>query len=136
MYADLVDRVMAPYDPVDQPDGGAEWEYIAANVRQDADDMLLRWLRRGPRTSVRCKVGFVGAVTEHLPELVSPAGIEEIHVTDVVAEVNDAAEDLKTDGADIVVMLVHEGAPNTNCATIGCTGPDLGLRRDRPGCQR
>ena len=32
---------------------------------------------RGPRTSARVKVGFVGAVTEHLPELVSPAGIAD-----------------------------------------------------------
>ena len=60
----------------------------------------------------------MGAVTEDLPALVSPGGIEEIHVTDVVDEVNDAAADLKADGADIVVMLVHEGAPNTNCATM------------------
>ena len=64
------------------------------------------------------KVGFVGAVTEHLPELVSPAGISQIHVTDVVNSVNTAADQLKADGADVVVMLVHEGAPNTNCATM------------------
>ena len=30
------------------------------------------------------KVGFVGAVTEDLPALVSPGGIEEIYVTDIV----------------------------------------------------
>ena len=47
-----------------------------------------------------------------------PGGIEEIDVTDIVDEVNAAADDLKADGADVVVMLVHEGAPNTNCATM------------------
>ena len=31
---------------------------------------------------------------------------------------NDAADDLKADGADVVVMLVHEGAPGTDCATM------------------
>lgn len=116
-YADLVDRVMAPYDPSTNPDGGAEWDYIAANVRLDADDshaLAPTWTQQFGDI----KVGFVGAVTEHLPELVSPGGIEEIYVTDVVEEVNDAATDLKAGGADIVVMLVHEGAPNTNCATM------------------
>ena len=57
-------------------------------------------------------------MTEHLPELVSPAGISTIHVTDIVNEVNTAANDLKADGADVIVLLVHEGAPNTNCATM------------------
>ena len=37
-YDDLVNRVMAPYDATTNPDGGAEWEYIAANVRKDTDD--------------------------------------------------------------------------------------------------
>ena len=64
------------------------------------------------------QVGFVGAVTEHLPELVSPGGIAEIEVTDIVDATNDAADDLKADGADVVVLLVHEGAPNTDCATM------------------
>lgn len=116
-YDDLVNRVMAAYDPTTNPDGGAEWEYIAANVRLDVDDshaLAPSWTQQFGDI----KVGFVGAVTEHLPELVSPGGIEEIYVTDVVDEVNDAATDLKADGADIVVMLVHEGAPNTNCDTM------------------
>ncbi|GAB3260926.1 ExeM/NucH family extracellular endonuclease [Nocardioides dilutus] len=122
-YDDLVNRVMAAYDPTTNPDGGAEWEYIAANVRKDVDDshaLAPTWTQQFGTI----EVGFVGAVTEHLPELVSPAGIEEIYVTDVVDEVNDAADDLKADGADIVVMLVHEGAPNTNCADIAALGPE------------
>lgn len=122
-YADLVDRVMAPYDPTTNPEGGAEWEYIAANVRLEVDDsraLAPSWTQQFGEI----KVGFVGAVTEHLPELVSPGGIEEIYVTDVVEEVNDAADELKAGGADIVVMLVHEGAPNTSCTDIAALGPD------------
>src|SRR5262245_10572578 len=64
------------------------------------------------------EVGFVGAVTEDLPSLVSPAGIADIDVTDIVDSVNAAATDLKDNGADIVVMLVHEGSPSTSCATM------------------
>jgi len=62
-------------------------------------------------------VGFVGAVTELLPELVSPAGISTLEVRDVVTEVNRVAADL-SDGvvengeADVLVVLLHDG-PNT-----------------------
>ena len=81
-----------------------------ANIRNNGDDSPLipeTWTKNFGSV----KVGFVGAVTEHLPELVSPAGSPTIHVTDIVNEVNTAADDLKADGADVVVMLVHEGAP-------------------------
>ena len=36
-YRDLVDRVMAPYDADTNPEGGAAWQYIAANVRMKDD---------------------------------------------------------------------------------------------------
>ena len=108
---------MAPYNATTNPFGGANWQYISANVRKNSDDSPLI-----PETWTKdfgsVKVGFVGAVTEHLPELVSPAGISTIHVTDIVNSVNTAANQLKAGGADVVVMLVHEGAPNTNCATM------------------
>jgi 5'-nucleotidase len=132
-YDDLVDRVMAPYDPTTNPEGGAEWQYIAANVRDAAapteyalPDVTANtpdpadvsdggtWMT----TMNGVNVGFVGAVTEDLPSLVSPAGIAEIDVTDIVDEVNAGADALKADGADIVVMLVHEGATSTNIAAL------------------
>ncbi|HEX5090102.1 MAG TPA: ExeM/NucH family extracellular endonuclease [Nocardioides sp.] len=122
-YNDLVNRVMAPYNATTNPDGGAGWQYLGANVRfRSSNNPAL------PRTWTKSfgsvKVGFVGAVTEHLPELVSPGGIADIKVTDIVDEVNTAADNLKANGADIVVMLVHEGAPMTNCNQIGNLGPD------------
>ena len=116
-YNDLVNRVMAPYDATANPLGGAQWQYIAANLRMNSDDspaVLPTWTE----TFGAVEVGFVGAVTEHLPELVSPGGISDIHVTDIVEEANDAADDLEAAGADVIVLLVHEGAPNTNCATM------------------
>lgn len=97
--------------------GLAQWEYIVANLRLKADDthaLAPTWTH----TLGGVKVGYVGAVTEDLPSLVSPDGIKDVEVTDVVMEVNAAAADLKTDGADLVVMLVHEGAPNTDCAAM------------------
>jgi 5'-nucleotidase len=114
-YDDLVDRV----EPL------ADWEYIAANIRNNGDNthaLAPTWTQ----TFGSVKVGYIGAVTEDLPELVSPAGISEIHVTDIVTEANDAADDLKADGADVIVLLVHEGAPSTSCATMTNPATEFG----------
>ncbi len=60
-------------------------------------------------------VGFIGAVTEETPSLVSPAGITSLEFGDPVDAVNRVAADL-SDGdpsngeADVVIALFHEGA--------------------------
>ncbi|GAA4714770.1 ExeM/NucH family extracellular endonuclease [Nocardioides conyzicola] len=116
-YDDLVNRVMAPYNADTNPYGGANWKYIAANLRLKSDNSHAL-APTFTKNFGDVKVGFVGAVTEHLPELVSPGGISQLDVTDVVTEVNASANDLKADGADVIVLLVHEGAAGTDCATM------------------
>ena len=120
-YADLVNRVMKPYDATTNPEGGANWQYLAANVRKRSDNSYaLPDVAASPGTSDGgtwmtttadgVDVGFIGAVTEDLPSLVSPSGIADIKVTNIIAETNAAADALKAQGADLVIMLVHEGA--------------------------
>ena len=127
-YADLVNRVMKPYDATTNPEGGANWQYLAANVRKRSDSSYaLPDVAASPGTSDGgtwmtttaggVDVGFIGAVTEDLPSLVSPAGIADIKISSIVAETNAAADKLKADGADVVVLLVHEGAATTNIAS-------------------
>ncbi|GIM62573.1 hypothetical protein Pve01_77280 [Planomonospora venezuelensis] len=132
-YDDLVDRVMTPYDATTNPEGGADWQYIAANVKQAGDHSAYAlpdvtantpdpsdvsdggtWMT----TMNGVKVGFVGAVTEDLPALVSPSGITDVYVDDIVSTVNQGAADLKADGADIVVMLIHEGASSEDISAL------------------
>lgn len=116
-YDDLINRVMAEYDADTNAEGGAEWQYIAANLKIKATGdpaVPATWIK----DMSGVQVGFVGAVTEDLPSLVNPDGIAELEVTGIVSSVNTAATDLKTAGADVVVMLVHEGSPGTSCATM------------------
>ncbi|QEO15020.1 bifunctional metallophosphatase/5'-nucleotidase [Agromyces intestinalis] len=99
----------------------ANWEYIAANVfYEGTDDTALA--ESWTTTVGGVQVGFVGAVTEELPSLVSPAGIAELEVRDIVDSVNAAADRLEQGGADIVVLLIHEGAATT--AEASATDPD------------
>ncbi|MCU1546576.1 MAG: multifunctional nuclease/2,3-cyclic-nucleotide [Homoserinimonas sp.] len=92
----------------------ADWPYLAANLYDRAtnqpayDEYFLQ-------SFDGVDVAFIGAVTEDLNELVSPAGIASLEIRSVVTEVNRVADYL-TDGndnngeADVLVLLVHEGA--------------------------
>jgi 2',3'-cyclic-nucleotide 2'-phosphodiesterase (5'-nucleotidase family) len=120
-FADLTDRVM----PL------ADWEYLGANIydKQTGDPALPEyWISEITQKNKTVRVGFVGAVTDELPTLVSPAGIEDITVGPPVVAANRVADQL-SDGdpsngeADIIVLLVHEGAVDTTIesATDGST---------------
>jgi len=126
-YNDLVNRVMKPASAAN-PEGGANWQYLAANVRKRSDDSYaLPDVAASPGTSDGAtwfkdfgsvRVGFVGAVTEDLPSLVSPGGIADVKVSSIVTEVNAGAAALRSAGADVVVMLVHEGASTDDCSGV------------------
>ncbi|WP_157157466.1 ExeM/NucH family extracellular endonuclease [Diaminobutyricimonas sp. LJ205] len=102
--ADVDDRIL----------DAADWPYVAANLYDRAtgapayDEYFLQEFQG-------VSVGFIGAVTEALPELVSPAGIATLEVRSIIDEVNRVADYL-SDGnaangeADVLVLLVHEGA--------------------------
>lgn len=110
-WADLRDDVIGGSDG-----HAAEWPYLASNVVLDATG------EPAPETppyqvieTGGVRIGYVGAVTEDLPSLVSPAGIEELEVLPIVESVNAVAAGLsdgdETNGeADVVVLLVHEDA--------------------------
>jgi 5'-nucleotidase len=110
-WADLRDRVL----PL------ADWEYLSANVWDTAtNDYALApyWTE----TFDGVTIGFIGAVTEELPALVSPAGIATLDVRPVVQSVNAVAAQLSdgvaaNDEADVLVLLVHEGATQPTLAS-------------------
>ncbi len=94
----------------------ADWPYLAANV------VLKSTGEPAPETQPYeivetggVRIGYIGAVTEDLPSLVSPDGIADLDVLPIVESVNKYADQL-SDGdesngeADIVVLLVHEDA--------------------------
>jgi len=99
----------------------ADWPYLAANLYDRATGAPA-YQEYELREFDGVTIGFIGAVTEDLTELVSPAGIASLEVKEVVPEVNRVAEQL-SDGddangeADILVLLVHEGAATTDISS-------------------
>ncbi|KQQ68517.1 ExeM/NucH family extracellular endonuclease [Microbacterium sp. Leaf320] len=105
----------------------ADWEYISSNVfvTETGEPALApAWVKE--LDGVR--VGFVGAVTEDLDSLVSPEGIADLEVRSIVDSVNAVADDLR-DGdasngeADVVILLVHEGASSSELSSITPESP-------------
>jgi 5'-nucleotidase len=124
-YNDLVNRVMAPYNADTNPYGGAAWQYLGDNVRH-ADDHSAALPETWIKDFSGVKVGFIGAVTDHLNELVSPAGIAGLEIESPVVAANRDADKLKAQGADIVVLLVHEGADTTALSSATDPATDFG----------
>ncbi len=124
-YADLTDRVMAPYDAGTNPYGGATWQYLGANVRDAATgDPAL------PETWTESfgdvEVGFVGVVTNETPTLVSPDGVAGLTFEPEYVAANRSAATLMAAGADLIVLLVHEGAPTPAYADAVDPSNDFG----------
>jgi len=96
----------------------ADWPYLAANLF-DRDTGEPAFDQFFVRETGGVSIGFIGAMTEELDSLVSPDGISTLEVRPIVPEVNRVAAAL-SDGdpgngeADVIVLLVHEGAATSS----------------------
>jgi 5'-nucleotidase len=107
----------------------ASWDYLAANVyRAGTKTPALPEYQvesfPNPADAMHpVRVGFIGAVTQELPSLVSPAGLVGLDVGDIAEATNRVADQL-SDGndangeADVIVLLVHEGAATVDRAAM------------------
>ena len=110
-----------------EPFKGAGFTYLAANV-QRADGSTLF-----PATAIRSygpiKVGFIGMTLKDTGILVSPAGVAGVSFADEAETANALVPALKAQGADTVVLLIHQGgkAPKAyqTSSCEGLTGPIL-----------
>ena len=100
---------------------GADFSWLAANVvRQSTGRTVL------PGTTVRevdgVKVGYIGMTLEDTPVLVAQSGIQGILFQDEVETANAAAAQLKQQGVETIIVLLHEGGAAAPARYNGCTG--------------
>lgn len=92
---------------LDTPFEGARFAYLAANVVGEDGRTLF------PGTAIRqfgdARIGFIGMTLKDTGQLVSPAGTAGYTFADEAETANTLAAQLKTQGADAVVVLVHQG---------------------------
>lgn len=94
-----------------EPFKGAAYAYLAGNtVRADGSSLLpgttIKRFGRGKRAIT---IGFIGLTTRMTGSYVDPAGIAGYSFADEAATANRLVPSLKAQGADAIVVLIHEG---------------------------
>ncbi|MBC3870886.1 bifunctional metallophosphatase/5'-nucleotidase [Undibacterium oligocarboniphilum] len=88
---------------------GADYAYLGANVFEQGKSVP--WLTPYVIRQVgSIKVGFVGVVTSDVPNLVAGDAVRQLHFADEVESINRYVPELKQQGVQAIVALIHEGA--------------------------
>ncbi|MDT0509246.1 bifunctional metallophosphatase/5'-nucleotidase [Novosphingobium sp. MMS21-SN21R] len=94
-----------------EPFTGAKFRYLSAStVKADGTTLFpatgLRTFGKGRRAVT---VGVIGLTLKGTPNLVNPTGIAGLTFADEADTINAAVPKLKEQGADAIVVLIHEG---------------------------
>ncbi|AZN68204.1 bifunctional metallophosphatase/5'-nucleotidase [Acinetobacter haemolyticus] len=102
---------------------GAKFEFLAANVSMKADPQKTLFPAYKVKTYGGIPVAFIGLTLEATPSIVSAAGITDVNFHDEADTVNALIPELKKQGIEAIVMVVHEGvAPSTKFNQKTCEG--------------
>ena len=105
------------------PFGGADFDFLAANVVDDDTGETLFPPYAIERFSGRTKVAFIGMTLEGTPTIVTPEGVAGFDFLDEADTANALVRRLKRQGVRNIVVLLHEGGvPATGSPYNGCTG--------------
>lgn len=99
---------------------GANFNYLAANVTNEKTGKPILapyWVTR----SQGVKVGFIGATLEGTPNIVTAEGVKGLKFGDEVDTINKYAAELKKQGVNSIVALIHEGGlPTSSTYNYDC----------------
>ncbi len=112
-----------------EPFPGAKYTYLAANVLGPDGQTIfpatgLRSFGKGRR---KVTVGVIGLTLRGTSDLVSPDRVAGLRFTDEADAINAGVTSLKAQGAQAVVVLIHQGIR---------TGTSLGGVQDPSGCDK
>ncbi|BDT57804.1 multifunctional 2',3'-cyclic-nucleotide 2'-phosphodiesterase/5'-nucleotidase/3'-nucleotidase [Massilia varians] len=101
--------------------GGAKFTYLAGNVVDKATGKPFIPAFRIVETK-GIKVGLVGVVLQDTRSVVMASGIAGLEFGDEAAAINRAIPDMRRQGADVIVALVHQGGSTPeHPLTPGCS---------------
>ncbi len=90
---------------------GANFGLLAANTSHDDGRPLLppTGIKRFTEGGMTISVGFIGLTLRGTPAMVAPAGVAGLRFADEADTVNALIPSLRAQGADVIVVMVHEG---------------------------
>ncbi|MFA5522524.1 MAG: bifunctional metallophosphatase/5'-nucleotidase [Castellaniella sp.] len=104
---------------------GARFQYLAANTLTADGNTLLppTGLKFFEQDGVRIGLGFIGLTLRQTPNMVRPSGVAGLRFADEAETVNALIPSLRARGADVIVVLIHEGgATTTDLQDDSCEG--------------
>ncbi|KJL41782.1 choice-of-anchor I family protein [Microbacterium trichothecenolyticum] len=110
-FDDLVNDVIPSFESDEHADAMSDFALGANVFMKGTDEHALQPYTI--KTVNGTKIAFVGVVTTQTAGMVSPDGIAGIEFRDLVDSANDAAADAVAEGADVVILLAHEGAASS-----------------------
>lgn len=106
-------HTMAEPCRVDRPFPGAQFQILAANTIKDGKTLLPPYaLKDFGSGEEKVTIGFIGMTLEGTANLVSASRIKGVQFADEADTANALVPQLKAAGADVIVVLIHEGASN------------------------
>jgi len=105
-----------------EPFTGARFRFLAANVRTAGGVTLFA------PTAIRqfgpVRIGFIGMTLRGTQNLVTPSGVAGLTFEDEAATANALVPQLRQQGADTIVLLIHQGGktPAFTDGNAGCDG--------------
>jgi 5'-nucleotidase len=104
---------------------GAKFKFLAANVFTDVATRKTLLPAYDIREFQGVKVAFIGMTLEGTPLIVSPAGVAGLTFQDEADTVNALVPELKQQGVEAIVVVIHEGGLPTGLydECPGISGP-------------
>ncbi len=104
-----------------EPFTGARFQYLAANVIEGDGTTIF------PATGIKhfgpITIGFIGMTLKGTAGIVTPSGVKGLSFADEAASANALVPKLKAEGADAIVLLIHQGGKTPQFTTgNGCEG--------------
>ncbi|MET3183923.1 bifunctional metallophosphatase/5'-nucleotidase [Variovorax sp. NFACC27] len=104
---------------------GANFGFLAANtVKGDGNTLFpATGMKTFTKDGATVKVAFIGMTLKGTPNIVTPAGVAGLTFKDEADTANALIPQLKSQGADAIVVVIHEGGTTTvGYNDKSCTG--------------
>jgi len=92
----------------------AHFPWLSCNIFLEASDQRPAWIQPSAMLEVKgIRVGLVGATTLETPNIVMPGNLNGLEFLDPAPIINQISSQLRSQGAQMVVVLAHFGGEQT-----------------------
>jgi 5'-nucleotidase len=108
------------------PFRGAKFQYLAANVldQRTSKPILPAYTIK---TYSGVPVAFIGLTLQGTAAIVTPSGVAGLRFADEASTINEVVRELRTQGVESFVVLIHQGGQQTTKGTVDINSCEGGL---------